>query len=380
MQDAKQSGSRTIALALFVACGLAQCTSAGGSRGADEPASDDEAGVSDSQSFVSCKLGEERALSCGTAGDTCCASLAVPGGSYYRTYDLDPDGDVIVSADGGPADEGDWATVNGFCLDKYLVTVGRFRRFVTALSLDAGPGGYAPPAGSGKHTYLNGGLGLTNSGEPGTYETGWLESDDENIAPTDDNLACEPPYDTWTSEPGAQESLPINCTNWYEAYAFCIWDGGFLPSEAEWEYAAAGGGGEDGQRKYPWGSAPPGASNQYAIYDCNYYAGAPRDGGSRACVGVANIAPVGSAPLGAAYWGQLDLAGELFEWNLDWYGPYSPCVDCARLTVTSFDTDYRINRGGLFNLSASLLVVPYRNSVDPTGRSAGIGFRCARSP
>jgi formylglycine-generating enzyme required for sulfatase activity len=47
-----------------------------------------------------------------------------------------------------------------------------------------------------------------------------------------------------------------------EAYAFCIWDGGFLPSEAEWECAAAGG---PDQREYPWGSTDPGTAN---LYDC----------------------------------------------------------------------------------------------------------------
>jgi formylglycine-generating enzyme required for sulfatase activity len=37
-----------------------------------------------------------------------------------------------------------------------------------------------------------------------------------------------------TSSAGSKENLPINCVNWWESYAFCIWDGGFLPSEAEW--------------------------------------------------------------------------------------------------------------------------------------------------
>ena len=92
---------------------------------------------------------------------------------------------------------------------------------------------------------------------------------------------------------GPHETLPINCIDWYEAYAFCIWDGGFLPSEAEWEYAAAGG---DEQREYPWGSTDPecdlATSSLYLISDCNY------PPGSTACSGVVNIAPVGTATAG----------------------------------------------------------------------------------
>jgi formylglycine-generating enzyme required for sulfatase activity len=318
---------------------------------------------------------------CGPSQESCCASPEVEGGTYYRTYDLDGEAGAIVAADGGPTGEADPATVSSFRLDKYLVTVGRFRQFVIAvMPTDAGPGGYAPEAGSGKHTQLNDALGLANSGSPGTYEPGWAASDDSYIAPTNANLACEPPYDTWTNEAGIQDDLPINCVNWYESYAFCIWDGGFLPSEAEWEYAAAGGGGANGQREYPWGSTLPGTTNEYAIYGCNYYTGPAIGAGMGPCISAGNIAPVGTASLGAGYWGQLDLAGEMFEWNLDWYAPYVACIDCAYLKLFSSAADYRVNRGGLFNLGASLLFPPYRNSVDPTGRSGGIGFRCARTP
>jgi formylglycine-generating enzyme required for sulfatase activity len=302
---------------------------------------------------------------CGAAGESCCASNEVTGGTYYRTYD--PGLALrVVAADGGPAGEADPATVSSFRLDNYLVTVGRFRQFVTAWN-----GGWQPAAGSGKHAHLNAGLGLVNGGSSVTYEKGWAMSDDGRVALTDNNLACSPTsYPTWTSSAGNHESLPINCVNWYEAYAFCIWDGGFLPSEAEWEYAAAGGA---EQREYPWGTTDPGTSNQYAIYLCYY------PNGSALCTGVANIAPVGTAALGAALWGQLDMAGSVDEWNLDWRADYTdPCTDCAALTSASD----RVVRGGFFGYDASDLLAAARYSAfrSPSTRDYRVGFRCGRAP
>jgi sulfatase modifying factor 1 len=299
---------------------------------------------------------------CGPCSESCCTSLEVTGGTFYRTYE---------NSGSGPTGEADSATVSSFRLDKYLVTVGRFRRFVNAWD---GGSGYRPPAGSGKHAHLNGGRGLANSGEAGTYEPGWVTSDDDQIAPTDLHLSCEAPS-TWTSSPGNLESLPIDCVSWYEAYAFCIWDGGFLPSEAEWEYAAAGG---SQQREYPWGTTAPGAGSQYAIYgevaDCYYPSGtlAPFSG-------VANVAPVGTATLGAGRWGQLDLAGEMWEWSLDWWATYAdPCTDCADLTPNAGGS--RVFRGGYWCVDVSALVPPLRNYYPPTARVGTIGFRCARTP
>jgi len=201
------------------------------------------------------------------------------------------------------------------------------------------------------------------------YEPGWIGSNDTYIAPTSTNLACTRDA-TWTASVGSNENLPIDCVNWYEAYAFCIWDGGFLPSETEAEYAAAGG---SQQREYPWGSTDPGTANQYAIYGCYY------PNGSGCTLTFANIAPVGTATLGVGLWGQLDLAGNIVEWTLDAYGPYlDPCVDCADLYNLS---GQQACGGSNFQASASQLLPTASGSFEPVGRGVeGIGFRCARTP
>jgi formylglycine-generating enzyme required for sulfatase activity len=243
------------------------------------------------------------------------------------------------------------------------VTVGRFRQFVGGWT-----GGWLPAAGAGKHAHLNGGQGLVNRGAGGGHESGWNVADNSNVAPTGSDLLCDANYATWTPMVAGNEALPINCVNWYEAYAFCIWDGGFLPSEAEWEYAAAGG---SQQREYPWGSADPGMTNQYAIYRCYY------PDGSAHCTGVLNIAPVGTAALGAGRWGQLDLAGNLFQWNLDWYAPYANAsADSANLATASS----RVIRGGEFSSLASYFLVPDRDPAMPSYRLGSVGIRCARAP
>ena len=322
------------------------------------------AGDAGSPAPASCQASGPGRTDCGAASESCCTSLEVPGGTFYRSYE---------STAQGPENEADPATLSTFRLDKYLVTVGRFRQFVRAWD---GGAGWVPPAGSGVHTFLNAGRGLNATG--GGYEPGWVASDDAQVAPTDTNLDCtsslEPNqatgsrYGTWTPSSGNQENLPITCANWYEAYAFCIWDGGFLPSEAELEYAAVGG---PAQREFPWGSTAPGNANQYAIYDCYY------PNGAGACTGVASIAPVGSAPLGAGLWGHDDLAGSVWEWTLDWEAAYvSPCVDCADFTAAVG----RAAQGGNFDTPTGNFP-PSRHSNAPGDSGAyAYGFRCARSP
>jgi formylglycine-generating enzyme len=299
--------------------------------------------------FASCLSSGPGIDDCGLTNDeSCCASLLINGGMFFRTYESTPI---------GPMAESDPASVADLRLDKYEVTVGRFRQFVAAWR-----SGYLPPEGSGRHVHLNGGAGLSATG--GGYEAGWASADDAEVAPTDANLACAPEYAvTWTPTPGDQEKLPITCVNWWEAYAFCIWDGGFLPTEAEWEYAAAGG---SALRTYPWGTEQPGTTNQYAIYGCYYQ-------GDGAC----SVAPVGFPVDGTGAWGQLDLAGNVMEWALDFRADYvTPCINCADLSIAG----ERVTRGGNFSDPVSTLGVPTRFSETPATRDYSVGLRCARGP
>lgn len=83
---------------------------------------------------------------CGATGnDDCCNSLLVPGGSYYRSYD--------VAGDSGSGDKSAPATISNFRLDKYEVTVGRFRAYVEA---NQGTQESPPATGAGTHVRLPG--------------------------------------------------------------------------------------------------------------------------------------------------------------------------------------------------------------------------------
>ena len=300
---------------------------------------------------------------CGvTANDVCARSLRIPGGTFHRG-----------------AGTSDPATVSEFRLDKYEITVGRFRKFV-----DGWVAGWRPGAGAGKHVHLNAGSGLVNTA--GGHEAGWGAAwtsylgaaSSGAVTPSgagaaskgdwDARLNCNANYATWTPSAGANERRPMNCASWYDLYAFCIWDGGFLPSEAEWEFAAAGG---TDERTYPWGATPPGANASLAIVGCYY-------NGTGTCSGLTNIAPVGAVPAGASKTGQLDLAGNMWEWTLDSrQAAYTtPCDNCTTIAGGS----YRVLRGGAFYYDATYAPADIRFNGFAAYRNYVNGGRCARIP
>jgi formylglycine-generating enzyme required for sulfatase activity len=381
-----QAGSTPTTATRSVVGGAGSSSFAAGSGGSGPEAGDagrGNAGSSSNGTPPSCATSGPGRSTCGENGDeSCCSSLPVGGGRYFRSY---------TNTGSGAKGQADSATVSGFRLDKYEVTVARFREFVKYLE----NGGMPPAAGSGKHAHLNAGKGLADSAKSGSFEPGWDAKWSSKIpagagatakwkallnkAGSGGGGGCNL-YGTWTDTPGKNELLPITCTSWYESYAFCIWDHGFLPSEAEWKYAAAGG---DEQRAYPWGTAAPGSENEYAIYDCCYPDGkCSASSGRDTCTGVVNAAPVGFAAKGVGRYGQIDLVGNVWEWNLDRYANYvSPCEDCAYLTGASTN---RVLPGAGFHTgeSGTLLYSSNRSSVSYDAETYrgdyAVGVRCAR--
>jgi formylglycine-generating enzyme required for sulfatase activity len=272
-------------------------------------------------------------------GDGCCAARVVPGGAFKRIYD------GIV---GGPFDDPKYeATVSTFSLDTYEVTVGRYRAFV------AGYPGNLPREGDGK-----------NPNDPD--DPGWKSEWASNMPPTREALTSARcvGHSTWTDTPRTDtDTLPMNCVSLYEAYAFCIWDGGRLPTQAEWNYAAAGGA---EQRAYPWSVPPADTSID----------------GTRAIYAFFAPQRVGLSTAGAGKYGQLDMAGNVAEWVVDCLSPSEstllvPCKDCARRapspTVSmALGGDWSdtanstaLRASGLFSYLLDL-------------RSSNVGVRCAR--
>jgi formylglycine-generating enzyme len=273
-------------------------------------------------------------LSAECQGESCCASLSVAAQSFTL-------GGSVESPTAA-------AHVSRFSLDKYAVTVGRFRAFLSAY--DAWRRAGNPLAGAGAHPLI------ADSG----WRSDWSLPESATELQSEAGIECSSLTQTFTA--GSAEK-PINCVTWLEAFAFCAWDGGRLPTEAEWEAAATGG---DEARPFPWGMQEPEPAR--AAFDCT------GDGSAAQDCAVTDILEVGSRPAGAGRWGHQDLAGNVWQWVLDSYRAY-PAVADDYANVS--DAAYRTIRGSGWYSAASDLRSAIRYNSLPTARRSEFGFRCA---
>ncbi len=173
-------------------------------------------------------------------------------------------------------------------------------------------------------------------------------------------------YDRFCAESGREKAAdeswgrgnrPAVYVSWNDARDYCSWlakKTGLkfrLPSEAEWEKAA--------RDRYPWGSQPP--DPERANFDKENM----------------RTMPVGSYPLGASPYGILDLAGNVWEWTLDWYDPgfyrNSPREN-PRGPETGAE---KVVRGGSWANGPDLVRSANRSSENPESKLNILGFRLA---
>lgn len=156
---------------------------------------------------------------------------------------------------------------------------------------------------------------------------------------------------------------PVNCVDWAQANQYARFRGARLPSEAEWEYAATGGGKD---RKYPWG-------NETATCERAVMSGY----GGYGC-GSGGTMPVCSKPVGNTGQGLCDMAGNVWQWVQD---KYQNSYNGAPADGSPFEGagPNRVIRGGSFyDESPGYLRADFRNIGDPGDRYGFIGFRLAR--
>lgn len=291
-------------------------------------------------------------------GTSCCANALVPGGTFAmgrsaaETQLCGPDAECLSAE--LPEHS---VVVSDFYLDIFETTVGRLRKFVEHYD------GQPLPAGAGAHPKI-----------PGSGWNAAWNSSVKTQAELLNALASEygTQITTWTASPGPNEHLPANNVAWWVAFMFCAWDGGRLPTEAEWEYAASAGG--EG-RVYPWGTATPDDAHALygAIFDYCPFDGKPE------CT-VADISEVGTRVLGIGKFGQFDLAGSLTESTLDayditWYsGAGATCSDCANTGAGT----YRSTRGGSWRSTWGKLRASNRAMIEMATITTQAGVRCAR--
>lgn len=179
-------------------------------------------------------------------------------------------------------------------------------------------------------------------------------------------------YTVFTSSTGRQPSFdfpsksrfPIVNVSWFDAAIFCQWvseQSGKtvrLPTEAEWEKAARG---TDG-RVFPWG-------DEYDPQKLNAAEG-----------GRAGTTPIDQFPSSASPYGAVDLVGNVWEWNSDWYDPnyyaHAPSVDPQGPETGH----YKALRGGAWFSDRAHVRAADRTNFNPENHYDYVGFRCVVLP
>lgn len=213
--------------------------------------------------------------------------------------------------------------IDDFCIGKYEVTIAEFKEFIDAT-------GYITDAEK---------LGFSLIWEDGNWREqkglNWHKDEHGNIRPENE-------YD-----------YPVIHVSWNDANAYCKWKGGRLPTEAEWEYAASGGGQE---RLYKYAGSNIYDQVMWCISNSNDY-----------------LHPVGEKRPNRL--GLFDMSGNVWEWCYDWY-------DSNYYSKSEYENPkgpdsglIKVLRGGAWTRRSLNCKVTYRYNSAPERSGFSKGFR-----
>jgi iron(II)-dependent oxidoreductase len=167
---------------------------------------------------------------------------------------------------------------------------------------------------------------------------------------------------TMDREHPVQPDHPVCHVTWHEAAAYAKWAGKRLPTEVEWEAAAAWDPSSRTSRVYPWGDEPPTAL--HANVDQLSF----------------GTAPVGAYPLNVSPIGCHGMIGDVWEWTASDFSPWPgyETFPYAEYSEVFFGPDSKVLRGGSWATRPGAIRNTFRNWDYRIRRQVFSGFRCAR--
>jgi formylglycine-generating enzyme len=248
-------------------------------------------------------------------------------------------GKIKIGSENGTPDEQPVFVmdIKPFHLDKNLVTVAEFRKFIqmTGFKTDADKFG-----DSGVFDFTSGNWILTKGAN-------WE-------------------YPFGMDQPKAEDNHPVTHVSWNDTESYATWIGKRLPTEFEWEYAAKNG--INSEDKYAWGNSVLDKGR----YKANTWQG-PSVTQPEVLDGYMFTSPVGI--FGEHESGLTDMGGNVWQWCSNTYAGYA-----GSPTANQKDESIKSTRGGSFmydQAGVASFTTTFRSKNTTDTSLFNTGFRCA---